>query len=294
MGKEEQLAAGTNDYAGPKISPDGTKVALSIRSSASRDIWIWDLVHKTLTRLTFDSAFLAGSPLWTPDGKRVAFMSKDGIYWKAADGTGNEEFLVSAPDRAVFPASWADNGKTMVIADWHTSTMDFDIGTMSMEGARKSRLLLKEKYHEAQPQISPDGRYMAYTSNESGQNQIYVRPFPQVEGGRWQVSTTGGDSPLWSPNGRELFYRNGDSVMAVSVKTAPIFNLETPKTLFRGTYVNAVFLYGSWDFTAWDISPDGKRFLMMKEAGTGAGGGPRKINVVLNWFEELKQRVPVK
>jgi serine/threonine-protein kinase len=160
---------------------------------------------------------------------------------------------------------------------------------------RKRILLLKEKYHEAQPQISPDGRWMAYTSNESGQNQVYVRPFPEIEGGRWQVSTSRGDSPLWSPDGRELFSRNGDAVMAVSLKTDPTFSVETPKVLFRGTYVNTVFVYQNWDFATWDISPDGKRFLMMKETGatTSSDGGPREINIVLTWFEELKQWVPV-
>ena len=137
---------------------------------------------------------------------------------------------------------------------------------------------------------------MAYTSNESGQNQVYVRPFPEVEGGRWQVSTTGGDSPLWSPEGREIFFRNGDAVMGASLRTDPTFSVETPKMLFRGTYISSVLAFGSWDFSTWDMSPDGRRFLMMKELGaaTPAERGPRKINVVLNWFEELKLRVPVK
>ena len=107
-----------------------------------------------------------------------------------------------------------------------------------MEGDHKWKLLLRERYNEFQPQISPDGRWMAYTSDESGKYEVYVRPFPEVDKGRWQVSTSGGDSPLWSPDGRELFYRNGDAVMAVSVKTDPTFSLETPKTLFRGTYVS--------------------------------------------------------
>ena len=165
-----------------------------------------------------------------------------------------------------------------------------------MEGDRARRPLLQEKYNEAQPQISPDGRWMAYTSDESGQAQIYVRPFPEVDKGRWQVSTSGGDSPLWSPDGRELFYRSGDAAMAVSVKTEPTFRLETPKTLFRGTYVSSDLRRGWILLNPWDISPDGKRFLMIKppESTAYAGGASLKINVVLNWFEELKRRVPVK
>jgi serine/threonine-protein kinase len=154
--------------------------------------------------------------------------------------------------------------------------------------------LLKEKYSQAQPRISPDGQWIAYTSNESGKYEVYVRPFPEVDKGHWQVSTAGGDSPLWSPNGRELFYRSGDAAMAVSVKTDPTFSMEVPSVLFRGTYVSAGLGPASTEFRSWDISPDGKRFLMMKEAAatTSEAGGPREINIVLNWFEELKQRVP--
>ena len=135
---------------------------------------------------------------------------------------------------------------------------------------------------------------MAYASDESGKWQIYVRPFPNVDGGKWPVSTGGGHSPLWSPDNRELFYRNGDEIVAVPVKTGPAFIAETPKVLFRGKYVSALALI----LQPWDISPDGKRFLMVKppvSAGDASGiAGSRKINIVLNWFEELKQRVPVK
>jgi serine/threonine-protein kinase len=296
-GKEEPLPAPPNAYFNPRLSPDGRKVALSIETAGKRDIWIWDLVRKTLTRLTFEG--YNGAPLWTPDGKRVAFFSlrdKASIYWKAADGAGREELLGSVTDRAPFPASWSDNGKTLVLTEWNSGTMGYDIGMLSMEGDCKFKSLLKEKHWEAQPQISPDGRWMVYTSDESGQNQIFVRPFPEVNSGRWQISTSGGDGPLWSRDGREIFYRNGDVVMAVLVKTAPTFSLKAPKILFRGTYVSNVFRVGNIGFVTWDISPDGKRFLMMKEVGSTASAeaGPRKINIVLNWFEELKQRVPIK
>lgn len=116
-----------------------------------------------------------------------------------------------------------------------------------------------------------------------------------MNSGKWQVSTSGGDSPLWSRDGRELFYRNGDEAMAVSVRTDPAFSCEGPKVLFRGTYVAANFTLGTLEINPWDISPDGKRFLMMKEsaANAAAGAGPRRINIVLNWIEELKRLVPV-
>ncbi len=296
-GREEQITGGPSSYLNPRISPDGKKVALSIEASGNRDIWIWDLLRKVLTRLTFDEGPEC-SPLWTLDGKGIAFLSlrtsKSGVYWKAADGTGGEELLFSLPGLITFPASLSADGKTIVGAEWELGRMNFDIGILPTEGDSKPRLILKERYHEAQPQVSLDGRWMAYTSNESGQNQVYVRPFPEVEGGLWQVSTTGGDSPLWSPDGREIFFRNGDAVMVSSVRTDPTFSFETPKMLFQGTYVSSVLAFGSWDFSTWDINPDGRRFLMMKELGaaTTAERGLRKITVVLNWFEELKRLVP--
>jgi eukaryotic-like serine/threonine-protein kinase len=163
-------------------------------------------------------------------------------------------------------------------------------GTIAFRGA-----LLKEKHTEAQPQISRDGRYMAYIAGEWGKLEIYVCPFPEVDKGRWQISTGGGDSPLWSPNGRELFYRNGDAVVAVPVETEPAFKPGKSRTLFRGGDYVSTSVY---DGNQWDISPDGARFLMLKKVASGdkpnAAEAPRKINIVLNWTEELKQRVPVK
>jgi hypothetical protein len=131
-------------------------------------------------------------------------------------------------------------------------------------------------------------------SNESGRREVYVRPFPDVNKGKWQVSTSGGNQPLWSPNGRELFYRNDGSVMAVSVKTELTFKPGKPEMLFSGTYVAPA----TGDVPPWDISPDGKRFLMIKPPQTTGGESTteirHKITIVLNWTEELKQRVPVK
>ena len=208
-GKEEPLAAPPNAYAGPKISSDGTRVALTVGPSQNQDIWIWDLVRKTMTRLTFDKKNNIGS-IWTPDGKRIVYFSTregpfGGVYWKAADGAGADEKLASAPDRYLLPWSWSSDGKTLVMTEF--SGGKHGIEMLSMEGDRLRKPLLQhEEYDEAQPKISPDGRWMAYMSNESGQNEIYVRPFPEVNKGRWQVSTSGGAAPLWSPNGRELFY----------------------------------------------------------------------------------------
>jgi serine/threonine protein kinase len=291
-GKEEPLIIPANEYRHPRISPDGKRVALSVGATTTRDIWVWDFGLKTLTRLTFDKGE-DSRPLWTPDGKRIAFHThqkdaRGSIYWKTADGTGEDEAIGSYPGFEIFPSSWSGDGKTLLVTAGYAGTA-IDIGAQSIEGDKKYRPLLKEAYAEAQAHISRDGRWMAYASDESGQTQVYVRPFPELNKGRWQVSANGGESPLWSPDGQELFYRNGDLVMAVPVKTEPVFSHEAAKILFRGIYLSG------WPFDAWDIHPDGKRFLMIrKPAAQSTATGPRKINIVLNWFEELKQRVPVK
>ena len=192
------------------------------------------------------------------------------------------------------PSSWSVDGKIQILTVFSlTGGTGLDIDALSMDGDRKLTPLLREKYNEAMPDISPDGRWMAYVSDVSGQLEVYVRPFPDVNKELYRVSTSGGDSPLWSPDGRELFYRSGDSAMTVALQTEPTLKPGKPEVLFRGNYVS---LLPSLPLLSWDISPDGKRFLMMKEpeAVASTNGGPRKINIVLNWFEELKQRVPVK
>jgi len=261
------------------------------------DIWIWDLVREYMTRLTFNGDSYA--PLWTRDGRRIVyitgFLDKTAVHWKAADGTGAEDKISSMQVISAEPASWSSDGKTLVLEGYSTGAgLNLDIGALSMEGGRKWRPLLEQKHNEGQPKISPDGRWMAYTSDESGQDEVYVRPFPEVDKGRRQVSINGGNNPLWSPDGRELFYRMGDSVMGTGVQTEPTFEPGKPIVLFQGKYVSQSPIIG----ISWDISPEGKRFLMMKEAVSAekpaAAEVPRKINVVLNLFEELKQRVPAK
>ncbi len=302
QGKEEPLGAAANQYSFLGISPDGTRVAVTVTTGGNTGIWIWDITRKTMTRLTFEEGVEA-APLWTADGKRIVYFSASGaqmlsgLCWKAADGTGGVTKLASATDRYMLPSSWSKDGKALALMELILAPLGFDVAMLSMEGDHAKKSLLHGKYDELDPRISPDGRWMAYASRESGKYEVYVRPFPDVEsGGRWQISTNGGDSPLWSRDGRELFYRQGDSYMAVAVEGEPAFKPGNPKFLFKGTYdaVSGLPMEGIY----WDIHPDGKRFLMIKPTASAGGAPaaalPRKINIVLNWFEELKQRVPVK
>jgi len=159
-----------------------------------------------------------------------------------------------------------------------------------MEGDGERKVLLQDEYRKTYPKISPDGRWLAYQSNESGGWQIYVRPFPDVEKDKWMISTSGGHSPLWSPDGTELFYRNENATMAVMVENDPTFKAGKPKKLFEDNYQTMVGARQT--VTNWDIHPDDGRFLMMKPSESTVTA-PGKINIVINWFEELKETAPV-
>jgi serine/threonine-protein kinase len=300
-GNESPLAAELDQYHIFKISPDGTRVAATIGTSANSDIWILDLNRGNKSRLTFNESTTL-SPIWTPDGQRIIYaylLQKDpGFYLKKADGTGEAEKILAVENvEGSIPFSSSPDGKILAIWDETLTTSQLNISILSMEGDQERTPLLQEKYNESYPQISPDGRWIAFQSDETGRYEVYVRSFPDVNQGRWQVSTNGGDSPLWSPDGRELFYRSGDSFIAVDVETEPAFNPGKSEVLFRGVYYS-----DSPGYTFWDIHPDGDRFLLIKPPVVTAAEpasqepaviGPRKINIILNWFEELKDRVPV-
>ena len=289
-GRGESLAAEPRAYTYPRISPDGTRVALDIRDQ-EQDIWIWDFARETLTRLTFD----AGRdlyPLWTPDGRRIVFgsgVSSGGaanLFWKAADGTGAAEQLTDSPIHQV-PQSISPDGKQLVYRETTVKSGN-DLRVLSLEGERSSEALQATAFNELNAEVSPDGRWLAYQSNESGQGEIYVRTFPNVNEGRWQISTGGGTRPLWGPVGSELFYlARGGRLMVVPVQTDPSFTAGRAEILFEEPYYVEASIAGR----AYDISPDGRRFLMIKESEEDTSV-PMSMTVVLNWFEELERLVP--
>jgi serine/threonine protein kinase len=294
-GREEPLAAPPRSYSYPRISPDGTKVAVDVRDQAS-EVWVWDTGRSTLTRLTFDPG-QDRFPAWTPDGRRIAFSStRDGstgnAFWKAADGTGPaEEIAESSDQRQMFPTSFSPDGSQLLVHGAHAGGDEDDnvsLVTLGSGGKGSVEPLLQTTFAERNAEISPDGRWMAYESNESGRFEVYVRPFPNLDGGRWQVSTSGGAQPAWARSGRELFYRNADALMAVPVRTEGGFVAGNPALLFRGQFVPTL---GGRNY---DVSPDGRRFLMLKEAKASETAAPQRVSlvVVTNWTEELKQRVP--
>jgi Tol biopolymer transport system component len=281
-GTEQSLAAPAHAYLEPRLSPDGRHVAVTLEEESA--IWLYDLSRETLTRLTFEGD--GNNPVWTPDGKRIAFQSgKEGpsnLFWQLADGSGGLERLTTS-EHAQGPDSWSPDGQLLAFTEFNPP-MGRDIWVLRLSD-RKAQPFLRTPSDESAPCFSPDGRWLAYVSDESGRFEIYVQPYPGP-GRKWQVSTEGGTEPVWNRNGRELFYRSERKMMVVKVTRQPSFAIGGPRMLFEGgQYVPPTGPY-PYPFPNYDVSPDGQRFLMITRESEP------QINVVLNWFEELKRGVP--
>jgi serine/threonine-protein kinase len=283
-GREEVLTLPKRAYFALRLSPEGRRVALDIRDQDT-DIWVWDLVGQTLTRLTFNPG-LDSFPVWAPDGKRIAYNRQaDGVLIRPANGTG-EESILSNIDLTQFAQSFTPDGKSLVVTQVRETN---DLALLTSEG--KATPLVGTSFTEGLGEISPDGRWLAYQSDESGQDQVYVRPFPNVNDGRVQMSRDGGSKPVWSPAGGELFYLDANgALMAVPVTVRDGFTMGTPKKLFDARYFSAN------QARSYDVSRDGQRFLFIKDAATleaaDPNATPASIVVTLNWFAEFETPRP--
>jgi eukaryotic-like serine/threonine-protein kinase len=285
-GEERSLNVQTRPYVQPRLAPDEQRLAVII----AEDVWLWDFSRENLSRLTDDGGH--NYLLWTPDGRRVSFLSNSGavasgargtISWKRADDSNAETESLLSGQMAGPPLSWSPDGH--VLAFVHLDPVNRqDIWTVSLDEKSPPRAFLRTRFAEGAPAFSPDGRWLAYVSDESGRSEIYVRPFPDP-GPKFPISTGGGSEPVWPRHGHELFYRNGDSMMAVDVTTGLTFTAGRPRRLFDGRYARSTSLWPNYDVTG-----DGQRFLMVK--GVEEFTSPTQINIVLNWLEELKKRVP--
>jgi eukaryotic-like serine/threonine-protein kinase len=294
-GREEAINAPTRGYTIVRLSPDETQVAVDIREPQGGNIWIWNFSRQTLTPLTFGSS-TDTIPIWTPNGRRIVFSSgragPPNLFWQASDGTGTAERLTTSVYIQA-PTAFSPDGKTLVVQESRPKTGP-DLMLLRMDGARQTEPLIQSEGSDLAGEVSPDGRWLAYYSSESGRSEVYVRPFPNVNDGRWQISNAGGTRPAWSKDGRELFYvftrANLLSVMAVAVQTTSTFSAGNPTRLFDGPW------YAVQAGRTFDVSRDGKRFLMIKEPTLGGGdrSASPTITVVVNWTEELAARIPSK
>ena len=299
-GREQPIgAAPRRSYAVLRLSPDGRRVAVDTRDQES-DVWIWDVERETLTKLTTNPGVDA-LPIWTPDGAHIVFTSsRDGLapnlFWQRADFTGTAERLATSAN-SQNPHSFTPDGKNLIVqmtvpgnsTDLHVMAMDALLSGKPATGKMETAPLLHTMAAEVAGEISPDGRWIAYYSNSSGRNDVYVRAFPNVEaGGQFPISTAGGTRPAWSRKGRELFYLDLDgAMMVVPVQTTPTFSAGKPAKLFDATW------WTGQSVRTYDVTADGQRFLAIKDPmSSDSDATPQTFTVVLNWVQELKQKLP--
>ena len=288
QGQEEAIAAPPRTYTYPRISPDGTRLVVAAADQEA-DLWSWDFARQALTRLTFTPTFDSYVE-WMPDGRRVVFRcdgtGDSGMCIQSADGTGAVERLIPGPGIGA-PSGVSPDGRQLLFTA-ATETTKMDLIMMAVDGTRAVRPLIKTQFNEGNGVVSPDGRWLVYQGDDTGRWEVYARPWPNVDTGKWQVSTGGGTRPLWGPGGRELFYVSADgALMRVAVENDAKWAASAATRLLDGPFV-----IGGSPGRTFDISRDGRRFLMIREGGTGRDATPPQLVVVKNWFEELKRLVP--
>lgn len=290
------------EYQHPRLSPDGTRVAVAA-TDEEQDLWAWDVQRATLTRLTFEPGGDT-APLWTPDGRRLVFASvraggASNLYVQAADGTGSAITLTEGDYSTLATGISADGAR--VVFQQLTPDRQRDLRVLTLaplaQGAASPTggdprstvtALLETRFDERGGALSPDGRWLAYESNSSGRYEVYVRPFPNVGDGQWQISTGGGVQALWARNGRELFYMANDgTLMTVPVTTrGGAWSAGAATVVLKGAYYGGGVSSLSRHY---DVSPDGLRFLMVKLGGDALAGA-QSLVVVQHWEAALGAR----
>jgi serine/threonine-protein kinase len=280
-GVERQLTAHLQYPRAPRFSPDGKRILLELQEGGNQDIWVYDLEQETMTRLTFEGN--NRYPVWTPDGRDFAFSSSREaatgreFFRKPADGSGVAELLYAAEGEQ-WEMQWLADGESMVLRQTMTGSTGRDIWIIPGRDGDSAQPFLETEFNERSIALSPDGRWLAYVSNESGQDDVYVRPVPGP-GGKRQVSIDGGREPAWSPDGRELYYRADGQIMVAAIQTTLAFSIGVRRELFEDSYVANV------DHSNYDVHPETGEYIMIK-----GSDDPSELVVVLNWFEELKER----
>jgi Tol biopolymer transport system component len=278
-------------YQGVALSPDGKRIAAHRHDGDGGDIWITETARGTTSRLTFDTSQDNSSPVWSPDGSEIAFASrragKWGLYRKRADNAGAEELLFESQS-GNRPVHWSSDA-TIVFQTLETKTLQ-DLWTLSLSGDKRPTPWLRTPFGENEGRISPDGRFIAYMSNETGRYEVYVRPFPSG-GGKWQISNEGGIFPVWRRDGHELFYLSLQALMVVGYQSAgATFETGGAKQVLepRATSLGFPGGGGVHPFANFDISSDGQRILVARAPAPDTDTGPSPIVVVTNWTAAIR------
>jgi Tol biopolymer transport system component/predicted Ser/Thr protein kinase len=284
-GGTSPLLSEPGTYAHPRLSPDGTRLSLTVLRDDNWDIWIYDLARDVSTRLTFSEGY-DGDQIWSPDGTELLFTSsrtgETVSFRKRADGTGEAEPLMAEQNDQTYATSWSADGGYVI---GQRLGEGLDLWVLDLESGEVQDYLATP-FTEALGMFSPDGRWVAYQSNESGRDEIYVRRFP-TGSGKWQISDGGGAQPAWSANGRELFYRNDVGLMVVPVDgTGSSFQADKPRSLFTGTFLGGIqgLSVQGFSFSDYDSTRDGRRFVLFPQEGEGPGG---HVTLVTRWFDDL-------
>jgi serine/threonine protein kinase/Tol biopolymer transport system component len=287
-GKREALPGPPAEYPSlPRLSPDGKRLAATVREGTNQDIWIYDTERDQRTRLTFGTETFA-SPVWSRDGKYVVFGSiGNGLFWARADGGGQPQSLVKRAS-IVFPFSFSPDGRRLAFYEVSRTPQIMTVAVDDGDGlkAGEPEAYMSNPFAETAPKFSPDGHWLAYESNETGRTEIYVRAFPAAaQGGKWPISNGGGSLPVWSPNGRELLFQSGDQIMSVDYKaTGNVFSAGKPR----------VWLTSMGGAQGFDVASDGKRLIAYIPTASGnASKTEHTLVFVQNFFDELRRRVPI-
>jgi serine/threonine-protein kinase len=285
-GREEKLPLPDRVYRAPRVSPDGRRLAILLGEQDQAELWVYEIATGAGLRLTHGGNAVA--PVWTPDGKRIIFgwaTGSNDLFWVPADGSGEPERVTPSDEVNDFPTTVSPDGRSVLFARILDVNSQREIWRVPLEGDRKPEPVLQGRFSRGNAELSPDGRWLAYRSNESGSDEVYLQAYPEL-GAKRPISISGGEGPVWSPDGRQIFYRAGNKMMAVAVGREAALEVGSPVVVWERPY----FAPTPAAVREHHIGPDG-RFLMMKAAAAERAAAPRLI-VVLNWLEELKRLVP--
>jgi serine/threonine-protein kinase len=271
-GQATPITAEAKSFENPRVSPGGDRVAVAITESdgSSRDVWVLDVTQHAWSRLTTNG--ISDRPVWTPDGRRIVYSSNSDLWWIVADGSGRPDslFIENGSHTA---GSVTPDGRAVVFLK--EGSLSAGIRALAFDSAPAARMVIPARFNESAPALSPDGHWLAYQSDEAGRMEVYVRPYPGP-GAQVPVSLLGGTEPVWSRNGRELFYRSGDSLMTASVTLSPMLAVTGRHSLFTSSFLS------SGRFPEYDVTPDGEHFVMIR-----GGSGQSTLIALSNVFDRL-------
>lgn len=289
-GESQTIFRKNTNIWGPRISPDGSKIAMWFLDDKGGHVFIYDLERDLIDKLTLEGDNFW--PVWTPDGKNIAFPSIRGgtlvdIFWKATDKSTPAESLLKEnisdgmKSYTHQPQDWSGDSRYLLFATSPGLDIGWDIMIMDMENNRKISEFIATEHSERHPRLSPDNKWLAYEANETGRKEVYITRFPE-KGAKWQISTDGGEEPLWSPDGRKLYYRYRKNVFVVNINIEPDFKASKPEILFSGKFRQNIF---GWYY---DIHPDGTKFVMVK--GAEIDTTRNQVNIIKNFDQEIEKK----